>query len=179
MPLGRGRTVCFIDNSNIFHGQQSAGWRIEWQRFVQHFEQHDQIWQTYFFASVQDPPRAAQEGFYKYLKEQLRWEVVLYSLGTKTVTCNNCGHSEMIATEKGADVGVATKMLMLGMNKAYDTALLVSGDRDYLETVKFIKNLGLRIEVIAWRSGLSNELAAESSAPIVYLDDIKSQIEKV
>ena len=179
MPNSRGKTICFIDNSNIFHGQQAVGWRIDWEKFQQFLEQSGQIWQTYFFASEEDPPRAIQTRFYQFLKNQLRWEIVLYTLGEKSVHCQNCGQSETVPDEKGTDVGIATKMLMLAINRAYETAILVSGDGDYLETVKFIKNLGLRIEIIAWRGGTSGELAQESSAPVVYLDDIKAQIERV
>jgi uncharacterized LabA/DUF88 family protein len=67
---------------------------------------------------------------------------------------------------------------MLAVNQAYDTAILVSGDRDYIETVQHIKSRGMRVEVISWRAGLSNDLEAESSAPVVYLDDLRKQLEK-
>jgi len=82
-------------------------------------------------------------------------------------------------TEKGVDVALATKMLTHGMNKAFDTAILVSGDKDYLETVRTIKGFGLRIEIVAFRSSLANELAEESSMPVIYIDDIRSEIELV
>lgn len=178
MSQNRGKTICFIDNSNIFKGQQAVGWRIDWSKFKNEIEQDGAIWQTYFFASEEDPPRAIQTGFYRFLKDQLRWEVVLYELGQKTINCNNCGHQEIVPTEKGSDVGLATKMLMLAFNKAYETAILVAGDRDYLETVKFIKNLGMRVEVIGWRGGMSSELASESSAPTKYIDNIRANIER-
>ena len=77
------------------------------------------------------------------------------------------------------DVGLATKMLMLAFNKAYETAILVSGDKDYLETVRFVKNLGLRVEVISWAGALSPDLRLESSVPVVVLDAIRVQIERV
>jgi uncharacterized LabA/DUF88 family protein len=64
------------------------------------------------------------------------------------------------------------------MNQAYETALLVSGDRDYLETVAYLKSIGLRVEVVAWRDNLSDALAAESSAPVVYLDALRDDIQK-
>ncbi|MBM3243184.1 NYN domain-containing protein [Candidatus Poribacteria bacterium] len=179
MPIQRGKTICFIDNSNIFKGQQDLGWRIDWSKFQTKIEEDGSIWQTYFFASENDPPRAIQSTFYRFLKEQLRWEVFLYDLGKKTIKCNQCGHSEVVPTEKGADVGLATKMLILGSNKAYETAILVSGDRDYLETIKFIKNIGLRTEIMGWRTSMSSELAAESSSIVKYLDDLKGEIEKV
>jgi len=37
--------------------------------------------------------------------------------------------------------------------------------------------MGLRVEIASFRSSLSQELAAESSAPVVYFDDIRSDIE--
>ena len=178
MTTTRGKTICFIDNANIFHGQHDAGWRIDWEKFQHYLEKDEPIWQTYFFASETDPPREEALGFYQFLKEQLRWEVVLYPLGKKTVRCQHCDHTDTVLTEKGVDVGLATKMLTLGLNQAYETALLVSGDRDYLETIKYLKGIGLRVEVISWRSGLSDAVAAESSAPVIFLDDIKNEIIK-
>jgi uncharacterized LabA/DUF88 family protein len=177
MATERGKTICFIDNANIFHGQQDAGWRIDWERFVKYLEEGGEVWQTYFFASEHDPPLPAETSFYQFLKEQLRWEVILYTLGVRTVSCNNCDHTHTTPVEKGVDVGLATRMLTLGINQAYETAILVAGDRDYLETVKFVKGLGLRVEVVSWRSGLSNELEMESSAPVMYLDDLRDELE--
>jgi uncharacterized LabA/DUF88 family protein len=178
MAASRGKTICFIDNANIFHGQQDAGWRIDWERFLRYMEQDEQIWQVYFFASETDPPREEATGFYQFLKEHLRWEVVIYSLGKKTIRCENCDQIHTTLVEKGVDIGLATKMLMLAMSRAYETAILVSGDRDYLETLKYIKGMGLRVEVMSWRSGLSDAVAAESSAPVIYLDNLKEQIQR-
>ena len=178
MTTSRGKTICFIDNANIFHGQQDSGWRIDWERFLKHLEQDESIWQTYFFASETDPPREGASSFYQFLKEQLRWEVVVYPLGKKTLKCDNCDHTHTTLVEKGVDIGLATKMLMLAMNQAFETAILVSGDRDYLETVKYIKGMGLRVEVISWRAGLSDALESESSAPVIYLDRLNEQIQR-
>jgi uncharacterized LabA/DUF88 family protein len=178
MTASRGKTICFIDNANIFHGQQDSGWRIDWERFVNYLEQDEQIWQVYFFASETDPPREGASNFYQFLKEHLRWEVIVYSLGRKTIKCENCDQTHTTLVEKGVDIGLATKMLMLAMSRAFETAILVSGDRDYLETVKYIKGMGLRVEVISWRAGLSGEMEAESSAPVIYLDNLKDHIEK-
>jgi len=178
MSISRGKTICFIDNANIFHGQQGAGWRIDWEKFLRYIERDEQVWQTYFFASETDPPREEAIAFYQFLKEQLRWEVMLYQLGKKTLRCQNCDHSEIVFTEKGVDVGLAIKMLTLGINQAFETALLVSGDRDYLETIKYLKNIGLRVEVISWQAGLSDAVATESSTPVIFLDDIKDLIMK-
>lgn len=178
MAVKRGKTICFIDNANIYHGQYDAGWRIDWGKFDRYMDRDGEIWQTYFFASEHDPPQQNESSFYQFLKEQLRWEVMLYTLGIKTVSCSNCDHSEVVPAEKGVDVGLATKMLILGINRAYDTAILVAGDRDYLETVTYLKGMGLRVEVVAWRGNISEALADESSEPVLYLEDLKRHIAK-
>ena len=178
MHGNRGRAIVFIDNSNIFGGQHACGWRIDWEKFIQQLETAGKIWQVHFFASENIQPRTTQSSFYNHLKESLNWEVHLYELGRKTIRCSHCQQSEQIKAEKGVDVGIATKMLMLGVNRAFDTAVLVAGDRDFLETTRFIKNLGLRVEMVGWRSSMSPQLAAESSSSVLYLDDIRQFIEK-
>jgi len=53
---GRGRTVMFIDNSYVFSGMRSAGWRISWEKLLNRIEEDGEIWQTHFFASEHVPP---------------------------------------------------------------------------------------------------------------------------
>lgn len=178
MTTERGKTICFIDDSNVFHGSREAGWRVDWSKFDAYLERNANVWQTFFFGSVHEPPTDDEENFFRFIKEKLRWELSLYELGLRTVRCDECGHEERVPTEKGVDVGLATKMLTLGINRAYETAILVAGDRDYIETVKFLKGLGLRVEIIAWRRALSDDLASEASEEVTYLDDLKSELAK-
>jgi uncharacterized LabA/DUF88 family protein len=175
--MSRGKTIAFIDNSNVFHGQINAGWRIDARRLQDYLQREGEVWQTFFFASVEDPPRYQQTSFFKFIKYTMRWEVFLYKLGQKTVHCRNCKTSRRVSVEKGVDVGLATKMLVLANNRAFDTALLIAADKDYLETVRAVKNNGLRVEIVAWRGSISSEMEAESSKPVLYFDDIQSDIE--
>jgi hypothetical protein len=97
------------------------------------------------------------------LKNDLHYEMTVFPLGHKTVRCKECGDSRHSYTEKGIDVALATTMLVLANNRAFETAILVSGDKDYLETVKAVKQLGMRVEVVSWKRSLSQDLAKESS----------------
>lgn len=175
--MPRGRTIVFIDNSNVFHGQQTAGWRIDARKLHTFLEREGDIWQTFFFASVTDPPRYQQTNFYHFIKNDMRYEVLLFSLGRKTVHCANCGHTRVVSVEKGVDVALATKMLTLANNRAFDTAILVAGDKDYLDTVQAVKSNGLRVEIVAWRGTISPAMEAESSRPIIYFNDSRAEIE--
>jgi uncharacterized LabA/DUF88 family protein len=177
--MARGRTIGFIDNSNVFHGQRTAGWRIDAKKLHSYLEREGDIWQVFFFASVTDPPRFQQTNFYGFIKNEMRYEVLLYELGRKTIRCDNCHISRVTPVEKGVDVGLATKLLVLANNRAFDTAILVAADKDYLETVRAVKANGLRVEIVAWRNAISGEMAAESSRPVLYFDDIRADIERV
>ena len=175
--MERGRTTVFIDNSNVFHGSLNAGWRIDARRLHAFLEREGEIWQAFFFASVTDPPGYRQTGFYKFIKNEMRYEVVLFKLGQRTLKCRVCGDSRRVPVEKGVDVALATKLLTLANHRAFDTAILVAGDKDYLETVRAVKQNGLRVEIVAWRGTISAEMEAESSCPVVYLNDVRNAIE--
>lgn len=174
--MSRGKTIVFLDNSNIFHGCKAVGWRIDATKLVTLIERRGNIWQTIFFASATDPPRFQQTNFYRFLKETLHFETIILGLSQRTIRCSSCGTSRTTYTEKGVDVALATRLLSLANTRTFETAVLVSGDKDYLETVRAVKSLGMRVEIYSWRGALSRELAAESSADIVYLDDHKADL---
>ena len=54
--------------------------------------------------------------------------------------------------EKGIDVAIAVESLSLAYDDAYDTALLVSGDGDYVELVEAIKRRGKHVECAMFRN---------------------------
>ena len=175
--MPRDRTIVFMDNSNIFHGQRGAGWHIDHRKLHAFWERGGEVWQSFLFASVADPPRYEQTAFYRLMKNEMRYEVLLFNLGQKTVSCRNCGSSRRVRVEKGVDVALATKLLTLANVPAFDTAILAAADKDYLETVRAVKAKGLRVEIVAWRGTISAEMEAESSRPVVYLNDIREEIE--
>jgi len=175
--MPRGKTIVFIDNSNVFHGCKAVGWRIDAKKLRDLSQKRGEAWQTIFFASATDPPRFQQTNFYKFLKEILHFETVILGLSRRTIHCKKCGDTKTTYTEKGVDVALATRMLSLANTRTFETAVLVSGDKDYLETVRAVKSQGMRVEIYSWKGALSPDLAAESSADLVYLEDHKKDIQ--
>ena len=178
MPT-RGRTIMYVDNSNMFKSQKQVGWKLDVHKLFAKLGETGEIWQTHFFAAVTDPPRYQQTNFYRIVKEELHWETCILPLGRKTLHCYNCDKSWTTSAEKGVDVALATRLLNHAYNRAFDTAILLSGDKDYLETVKSVKNLGMRVEIVGFHRSMSGHLAAESSVAVLYLDDIRTEIELV
>jgi uncharacterized LabA/DUF88 family protein len=175
--VSRGKTIVFIDNSNIFHGCKAVGWRPDAKKLIELIETRGSIWQTIFFASATDPPRFRQTNFYKFLKESLHFETVILGLSRRTIRCRKCGDIRTSYAEKGVDVALATRFLSLANTRTFETAVLVSGDKDYLETVRAVKSMGMRVEIYSWRGAIGKELASESSADIVYLDDYRGDLQ--
>ncbi len=60
--------------------------------------------------------------------------------------------------EKGIDVRIATDMLHQAHTNVYDTAILISGDADYVPAVEAVKASGKHVELASLKSGRSHQL---------------------
>jgi uncharacterized LabA/DUF88 family protein len=178
MANTRGRTICFIDNSYIFRGSYKHQWRVDFRKLVELLSGPGPVWQTYFFASEEDPPNMDQTNLYKYLKMVLHFEVYLYPLRKRQMRCNACGNEWSSYSEKAAAIGMGTILVSLAYNNAFDTAVLVTGDSDFLEPIQTVKSLGKRIELAAWRDSIAQELEMEASIGVLYLDEHREDLER-
>lgn len=174
----RGRTICFIDNSYIFRGSYKHQWRVDFRKLVEALAKDGAIWQTYFFASEEDPPNSDQTNLYKYLRLALHFEVNLYPLRKRQMRCNACGNEWSSYSEKAAAIGMATTLVSLAYNNAFDTAILVTGDSDFLDPIRTVKDLGKKVELAAWRDSIAQDLEMEASDDIFYLDENRDLLER-
>lgn len=60
-------------------------------------------------------------------------------------TCCHCGAALSLTEEKGVDVAIATDMIKLAWEDAYDWAVLVSSDRDFIPAVEFLNAKGCKV----------------------------------
>lgn len=178
MPGTRGRTICFIDNSYIFRGSYKHQWRVDFKKLVDALGKDGAIWQTYFFASEEDPPNSDQTNLYKYLRLALHFEVHLYPLRKRQMRCNSCGNEWSSYSEKAAAIGMASTLVSLAYNNAFDTAILVTGDSDFLDPIRTVKDLGKKVELAAWRDSIAQDLEMEASDEIFYLDENRGLLER-
>lgn len=59
--------------------------------------------------------------------------------------CPACGRDMRGTEEKGVDTRIATDMISLAWEDAYDTAVLISSDRDFVPVVEFLQTKGKRV----------------------------------
>lgn len=181
--MSRGRTIMFIDNSNVFKNlpKISSDFRIDYKKFHNLMEKNGKIWETHFFATEavdNISPTDRQNDFYNFLRYTLDYVIHTVQLKVRTVRCQNCNSEWTTYTEKGIDVWLTTKLLLLLHHDAFDTAILVSGDGDYLEAVKAVRSMGKRVELVAFKASHSRELVDECNS-VIFFEDISREIEMV
>ena len=80
--------------------------------------------------------------------------------------------------EKGVDVALVTDFLMLGMRAAFDEALIVSGDQDYVNAIEAVQSLGKRVVIACFENSFPEEMYRYVDQ-YVRLDDFAKEIRKI
>lgn len=57
--------------------------------------------------------------------------------------------------EKGVDIAIASDMLKFAYSDSYDTAILISGDGDFVSALEGVQNLGKHVENAYFNKGHS------------------------
>lgn len=162
------RICIFVDGGNLFHSSRELGVRIDFSKLKELLAEGRKLLRPYYYGASAGTDK--QHGFFDALR-YIGWEV-------KTLPLRQY---EGIPFEKGVDVMLVTDMLVGAQRNIYDTAILVSGDKDYVYTVKAIKELGKKVEVAAFEHSISKELRLSADRFISLtenIDKIKRQIER-
>lgn len=164
--------MLFIDGSNLWHAVHRINktypkFRVDYVKLIEYLVSGRNYIRAYFYASHAVPPKQEEASFHNALKAQ-HIEVKLKPIkrrGDKLI-------------EKGVDVSLVTDMLSLGFKKAYDTAIIISGDADFCEAINEIKGEGRKVEIAAFRDSINKDTQYTPDR-FVLLDDIMDQIKVV
>lgn len=96
-------------------------------------------------------------------------------------------YKQIYVGEKGVDISLAVKMIALSVDKKCDKIILVSGDYDYAEAIRYVKNNMTKINVVKLHKGypprnrsMSRDLSVLADRVIdVYESDIKGKYKQV
>lgn len=165
MDKSQKRLMIFIDNSNLFWAmsQYRKGYRIDILKLIERLTDVRDLIRTYYFASTKVPPLPKQTAFYELLN--------LKGITTVIKTLR-------FGKEKGVDVALTKELLCHAFRDTFDDAIVVSGDQDYVEAIKEVKNLGKRVEVVTFRSCLARDLQLVADR-VVFLESITGEIELI
>jgi uncharacterized LabA/DUF88 family protein len=161
------RIAVFIDNSNLFQGFKKYNIKANYEKLKNLITRGRDLAGIYLYEGIIYPISPSKKKWYKDLNLNSGY-IVKASFNKRTSNK---------AMEKKIDVKLAIDMVSLAYENMYDTAVLVSGDGDFVPVVKKLKKLHKKVELCAFRYSLANTLKEElDEGNIYYIDEYLSQI---
>lgn len=140
----RGRIAIFIDGNNLFHAARFHNVDIDYNKLLRVLLGNGRLLRAFFYTGV-DASAERQQGFLLWMRRNgfrvVQKELKTFYDGTR---------------KANLDVEIAVDMLSLAGK--YDTAVLVSGDEDFVYAVNAVAYKGCRVEVAGFRSNTSPRL---------------------
>lgn len=140
----RGRVAVFIDGNNLFHAARFHNIDIDYNKLLRVLLGDGRLLRAFFYTGV-DAGAERQQGFLLWMRRNgfrvVQKELKTFYDGTR---------------KANLDVEIAVDMLSLAGK--YDTAVLVSGDEDFVYAVNAVAYKGCRVEVAGFRSNTAPRL---------------------
>lgn len=140
----RGRVAVFIDGNNLFHAARFHNIDIDYNKLLRILLGDGRLLRAFFYTGV-DVGAERQQGFLLWMRRNgfrvVQKELKTFYDGTR---------------KANLDVEIAVDMLSLAGR--YDTAVLVSGDEDFVYAVNAVAYKGCRVEVAGFRSNTAPRL---------------------
>src|SRR5690349_4844130 len=140
----RGRVAVFIDGNNLFHAARFHNIDIDYNKLLRVLLGDGRLLRAFFYTGV-DVGAERQQGFLLWMRRN-GFRVVQKELKT----------SYDGTRKANLDVEIAVDMLSLAGR--YDTAVLVSGDEDFVYAINAVAYKGCRVEVAGFRSNSAPRL---------------------
>lgn len=152
----KDRVAIFIDGSNLYHSLEENCNRfdLDFAAFSKKLVGDRLHFRTYYYNVGRDPDRNPQA-----YQDQQKFLSALYNTPYLEVRLGASKVRGESAVEKGIDIMLATDLLRFAWEDLFDVGILVSGDGDFAYAVQTVKDLGKHVEVAAFPSNLSWELA--------------------
>jgi len=140
----RGRVAVFIDGNNLFHAARFHNIDIDYNKLLRVLLGDGRLLRAFFYTGV-DVGAERQQGFLLWMRRNgfrvVQKELKTFYDGTR---------------KANLDVEIAVDMLSLAGR--YDTAVLVSGDEDFVYAINAVAYKGCRVEVAGFRSNSAPRL---------------------
>jgi hypothetical protein len=114
---------------------------------------------AYYYVGVSSDAPPLVEGFLKGLELRPGYFVRREPRVRRSGRCPACGLDYEYTTEKRVDTRLVAELIQYAANGAFDAAVLVSGDDDFVPAVEAVNALGKRVWVATWSADeLSSDL---------------------
>jgi len=164
----KGKAAVFIDVSNIYYSQQTMGWHIDYEKLYKLFQYETNLAVAYFYSGIVSNNQS-QHKFFKKMKK------FGYVVKTKEVKWIKDRKSKILKGKGNLDIELALDMSQqIGK---YHTAILLSGDSDFVPVVQFAIDKKRKVVVISSRGHVAKELIQAATTYIPF-ESIRALVER-
>jgi uncharacterized LabA/DUF88 family protein len=150
------RVIVYIDGFNFYFGIIAKGWRkylwLNLQKFARSLllPEQELIHTKYFTSRISKPvsKQKRQSIFLDALSSLPDFSIFYGRYQADVRTCENCGFSSFVSSEKKTDVNIATELMVDAFQDNFDTAIIVTADADLTGPVVAIRKLFPQKKVI-------------------------------
>ena len=157
----RNRMAIFVDSADLERTAREQNIRIDYEKLLKVLTKEALLVGAWYYTAA-DPTDVKHKIFLSSLVK------IGYHVVSKTII--KWGNSSITS-----DLDLELKLDMFKFINHYDTAILISGDSDFVPVVDEIKERGVKVEVVSWRSNTSKRLMETASN----YTDIESIINKI
>ncbi|MBS3090561.1 NYN domain-containing protein [Candidatus Pacearchaeota archaeon] len=153
------RISIFIDGSNLYYSLKDLGVaKIDFQKLVDLLKKGRLLVSVFYYNAPLDISVDAK----KYWEQQKFFDALRRIPGFNVILARMRKHKRENGTfvfeVKGDDIYFATDLVSGAYEDLYDTALIVSGDEDFVPAIRKVQKLGKKVENIYFWSTSSNYL---------------------
>jgi uncharacterized LabA/DUF88 family protein len=159
----RGKVAIFIDGNNLFHAARFHNIDIDYNKLLRVLLGDGRLFRAFFYTGV-DAGAERQQGFLLWMRRN-GFRVVQKELKT------------FYDGSRKANLDVEIAVDMLSLAGRYDTAVLVSGDEDFVYAVNAVAYKGCRVEIAGFRSNTAPKLIDVADC-FIDLGDIAERVRK-
>lgn len=155
------RVYVFIDASNLWQAQKAKGQMFDYEKLKAFLRAKFDASEIQIFYYTAYPAKGTREydleskhNFFVYLKKALGFVVRKKELKRIIIRSDELGDS---VQEKG-NMDVELTIDAIHEMPKYDTAILFTGDSDFLALVSYVRNGGKKVYIFSSKNNVSQEL---------------------
>jgi len=138
MKKEKERISIFIDGSNFYYSTSKKGIKIDFQKLISELIGNRELVNVFYYVAPLDIEANeekywAHQRFLDKLNQIPKFKVVLCTL--KKIKINR----NFIYFVKGDDVKLSNNLLIGAVDDLYDTAIIISGDEDFIDSIDIIR----------------------------------------
>lgn len=167
-PAHAERVAIFIDGSNLYHTLRDLGLHLDYKRVLEYFTQDASLFRAFYYTALLED---STPDWLIRLTDWLSYNG--YTVITKKARVFRRRHTDVegeshLVNEIKGNVDIELAIDMLTLAPYYGTAVLFSGDGDFVRLVEAVQRQGVRVIVV------SSERTSESTVS----DELRRQADE-